>query len=131
MRTKLEGTGAQKIVIDYLEAEASDMLVEKINKCQKTMDDCWKYITGMAKKRAQNNCACISDQEVFGWAVHFFEEEGNVKETDKVAAVKTVVSRAPEKKVEPKPEKHKVKKTDENEMMAGQITLAELFGGGS
>ena len=66
----------QNIVLAYLEENASDSLAERINSGKKTMRDCWSYITQQARKRATNNCACIEDREVFGWAIHFFEEDG-------------------------------------------------------
>ena len=81
MRTNLKSSNeSEKIIIDYLEENASEMLIEKINRCNKPMSDCFKFITSQAKKKAVNGCACISDAEVFGWAVHYYEEEGNVDE---------------------------------------------------
>ena len=70
----------QEMVLNYLEENASDALVEKINSGTKTMQGCWSYIRSEAKKQATNSCACIPDTEVFGWAVHFFEED-SVKES--------------------------------------------------
>lgn len=70
-------TDNQKVVLAYLEENASDSLVERINEGKNTLQDCWSYITGQAKKRAVNSCACIEDKEVFGWAIHFFEEDGH------------------------------------------------------
>lgn len=124
MKTKLTGTGNQKIIIDYLENNASDELIEKINRCGKTMADCWQYITSQARKKATNNCAMVEDVEVYGWAVHYFEEEGNVKgeETEKVEVKKI------EKKPEPKP-KAEPKKKQNDDMLPGQLTIMELFGG--
>lgn len=124
MKTKLTGTGNQKIIIDYLENNASDELIEKINRCGKTMADCWQYITSQARKKATNNCAMVEDVEVYGWAVHYFEEEGNIKgeETEKVEVKKI------EKKPEPKP-KAESKKKQNDDMLPGQLTIMELFGG--
>ena len=69
----------QQLVLEYLENNASDVLVEKINSGTRTIADCWRFITGKARSRAVSgsgtgSCAVISDEEVFGWAVHFFEE---------------------------------------------------------
>lgn len=58
----------QKRVLDYLEANASDVLAEKINTGKKTLAQCWSYITAEAKKQAVKGCACIDDSTVFGWA---------------------------------------------------------------
>ncbi len=65
----------ERLVLAYLEENASDVLVEKINSGDKTMKQCWSFIVGEARKLAQNGCACIEDTKVFGWAVHFFEED--------------------------------------------------------
>lgn len=79
----------QQLVLEYLENNASDVLVEKINSGTRTIADCWRFITGKARSRAVSgsgtgSCAVISDEEVFGWAVHFFEEssEDLKKEND-------------------------------------------------
>jgi len=40
------------------------------------LDECIKYITREAKKQAVNGTAMIEDKEVFGWAVHFYDEGG-------------------------------------------------------
>ena len=133
MRTNLKSSNnAEKIIIDYLEENASDMLVEKINRCNKPMSDCFKFITSQAKKKQQGGCACISDAEVFGWAVHYYEEEGNVSEKDlpkdikvevkvndngiKTAAVKEVPVK--EKKAAPK----------DSNMLPGQMSIFDFMG---
>ena len=73
---KLEAkTSNEQIVLDYLNANVSDVLMEKINCGKKTLSQCWSYIVSEAKKLAQNNCACVKDDTVFGWAIHFFEED--------------------------------------------------------
>lgn len=65
----------EKRVLAYLEANASEMLAEKINSGDKTLRGCFKYMSEQAKEFAINNCACIDDETVFGWAVHYFEED--------------------------------------------------------
>ena len=69
-------TNNEKLVLKYLEENASEVLREKINSGKKTLKDCWEYIRAEARKKAVNGCACIDDTTVFGWAVHFFEEDG-------------------------------------------------------
>lgn len=68
-------TQPEQIILDYLEQNASDTLAEKINTGKKTMKQCYTYIKGEAKKQAKDGCAAIEDRVVFGWAVHFFEED--------------------------------------------------------
>ena len=75
-RLKLEAkTSNEKIVLKYLEVNVSENLAERINNGKKTLSQCWNYITSEAKKQAVQGCACIEDSTVFGWAIHFFEED--------------------------------------------------------
>lgn len=69
-------TPNEKIILEYLENNASETLREKINIGAKTLKQCWAFITGEARKLAKNGCAAIEDKKVFGWAIHFFEEDG-------------------------------------------------------
>ena len=57
----------------------------------KSLDKCLQYITAQAKKKAKGNCAAIEDAVVYGWAVHYYQED-DVKTEDvkaKVVAPKT------------------------------------------
>ena len=65
----------QTIIKKYLDENASEVLTEKINTGKKTLGDCEQYIKKEAKKKATGNCACIEDAVVYGWAIHFFEED--------------------------------------------------------
>lgn len=65
----------EKAVLTYLEENASKVLVEKINSGKKTLGQCFDYIKKQAQEQAVNGCAVIEDKEVFGWAIHFFEED--------------------------------------------------------
>lgn len=102
-------TDNETLILKYLELNASLELKAKINNGTKTLEDCWKFITEQAKKLAKNNCACIEDSKVYGWAIHFFEEDG-------IKAVKT------EKIEAPKAEKKKPK--EENT----QMSLFDMMG---
>ena len=136
-RTKLlEGTltAEERIVAEYIDANASDILVEKINKSNKGISDCWSFIISQAKAKAGKNKAVgVADMEVFGWAIHYFEEDSIKKgDTPKIEAkVETVkednvaaVAKEPIKivKVEKKPKEPK------SDMLPGQMTIFELMG---
>ena len=131
MKLNLRADGPeQQAVLQYLESNASDVLAEKINNGSKTLEGCWKFIESQAKKKAKGkDCICCSDQEVFGWAVHFFEED-SIKEGEKAKAtvekVETVKATPTGlKKVEKKPEQKK----EEVVQLEGQITLFDFVGG--
>lgn len=81
-------TKEEKKVKAYLEANASEVLAEKINSgvrvqkdgktllSKKTLAGFMKFACNEAKKQAGKGAlaACIDDDTVYGWAVHFFEE---------------------------------------------------------
>lgn len=60
------------------------------NKEGKSLTQCMDYITSEAKKKAKRGSCCMSDEEVFGIAVHYYDE-ANLK----VPKVKGVSSYAP------------------------------------
>lgn len=90
MRLNLEAkTKEQELVKTYLEENASEILADKINNGtpfekdgktfinKKTLDGFIKYASDEARKLASKgaNSACVEDKVVYGWAVHYFEEE--------------------------------------------------------
>lgn len=82
-------TNEERRVKAYLEANASEMLAEKINNGvriqkdgktllnRKTLAGFMKFACNEAKKQAVKGAqsACIDDDVVYGWAVHYFEED--------------------------------------------------------
>lgn len=88
----LEAKGRnQALILHYLERNASAELAAKINGGKKTLAGCWKYITAQAKKEAKDGCAAIEDEVVYGWAIHYFEED-SVKENE--TEIKQTASKA-------------------------------------
>nr|DAQ62378.1 MAG TPA: PcfK-like protein [Caudoviricetes sp.] len=49
-------------------------LNEKFLNEEKNLTDMWDYIKKQAKEKAINGCAVIEDEEVYGLAVHYFDE---------------------------------------------------------
>ena len=66
----------KKLIQEYLDEKAkSDELFEKMyKKPGKDIDSCWAYIVNMAKRKG-GACVCMSDDEVFGLAVHYYCED--------------------------------------------------------
>ena len=90
MTLNLTATNRQEEIIkEYLENNASETLAEKINNGIKTEKDgksliskknlsgFFKYATEEARKLAEKgaNSAMVEDPVVFGWAMHYFEED--------------------------------------------------------
>lgn len=81
-------TREQERVKAYLEANASEVLAEKINEGvkivkdgktlinKKTLEGFMKFAQEEARKQVEKGArsACIDDEVVFGWAIHYFEE---------------------------------------------------------
>lgn len=109
-------TPEQERVKEYLEQNASEALAEKINNGVRIQKDGMTFINKKdlsgfmayayeeARKLAKGaNCACISADTVFGWAVYYFEEdsiEGTLYNED--GTIRSVIKPSP-----PKPKKEK------------------------
>ena len=79
----------QELILAYLQENASDVLAEKINNGtpftkdgkqlvnKKTLDSFMTFASEEAKKLAEKNArsACVEDSVVYGWAIHYFEED--------------------------------------------------------
>lgn len=79
----------QEVVKNYLQENATETLAEKINNGvaiqkdgktlinRKNLDGFMKYATDEAKKQAEKGAssACVRSDVVFGWAIHYFEED--------------------------------------------------------
>lgn len=121
MRLNLETkTKEQELIKAYLEENASEILSDKINNGtpfekdgktfinKKTLDGFMKYASDEARKLASKgaNSACVEDKVVYGWAVHYFEEDSiegtllNDDGTEYKPAPKSTPAKV--KKVEPK-----------------------------
>ena len=82
-------TPAEQKILKYLQNNASETLVDKINNGtpfekdgkplinKKTLAGFMKYACDEVRTTVENgsSSACIEDSVVYGWAVHYFEEE--------------------------------------------------------
>lgn len=79
----------QELIKEYLENNVSELVADKINNGVKITKDnktllnkkdlvgFMKYATEEAKKQVEkgSSSACIEDKVVYGWAMHYFEED--------------------------------------------------------
>ena len=113
----------QELILAYLQENVSDVLAEKINNgvyiekdgkrllSKKDLDGFMRFASDEAKKLAEKNArsACVEDNIVYGWAIHYFEEnsiEGtlyNEDGTEYKPAVKTITKTEVKKVEKPKP----------------------------
>ena len=71
----MKGTRAfQDTIAQYLmgRAENDPILAIKLANPSKTMEQCCQYIIGEVKK---SGCCGFSDEEIYGWAMHFWDEQ--------------------------------------------------------
>lgn len=70
--------GIKPIIVAYLEdrAKNDELFAKAYAKENKSIDECIDFIFGEAHK--MGNAVCVSDAEVFGWAVHYYDED-NIK----------------------------------------------------
>lgn len=126
----------QIAVLNYLQQNTTDVLADKINNGvqivkdgvtlinKKTLDGFFRYATEEARKLVAKDarCACVLDHVVFGWAIHYFEEdeiEGtlyNLDGTEYKTAVKPVTT----PKITTKPVVTKPKKNE------GQLSIFDM-----
>lgn len=60
---------------NYLDKRASEdeLFAKSYAKENKSLDECCRYIMGEARKLGSE--VCVSDEVVFGWAVHYYDED--------------------------------------------------------
>lgn len=67
----------EKRVLEYLQANASEALAAKINAGTKTLAMAMSYAKEEARKIAKGeSCLYVDPETVYGWIIHYFEEEG-------------------------------------------------------
>lgn len=106
----------KEAIQSYLDerAKVDELFAVAYKKKNKSIDECCTYIMGEAKKRG--NAVCMSDDEVFGLAVHYYDED-NIKINKLPANVKASAS---------VPETKPVKLTEEDEKRAREEAIKRL-----
>lgn len=120
------GTPTEQRILAYLRENASAILAEKINTGTKTLAGAVDYATKEAKKLASggDGCVCVDDATVFGWIIHFFEED-HITEKAKRPAVVVPAGVAIKKPVKP-PKAPKVKKPEPVPVVAPTVPPAAI-----
>ena len=114
----------QDIIKAYLDKRAQEDTLFAVTyaKENKNIKDCYSYITSQAKKQASNGCAMIEDDVVFGWAVHYYDEDDiKVEKTSNTRS--EVKTSAPKKTEEKKTEAPKAKLKPKKKEDVGQYSL--------
>lgn len=98
----------------YLEKKAKEdsLFAVTYAKDNKNLDECCDYIIGEARKRG-GNAVAMTDDEVFGIAIHYYDED-DIKVNKLTKSVRTSVSSP------------KVKLTEEDEKKAREEAIKRL-----
>ena len=130
-----EHKSAKERIKDYLDERASkdELFAKSYAKTNKNIDECYDYIVGEARKQCKNSDSiCISDDVVYGWAVHYYDED-NIKvgrskeskestESKEISKATKMASNANKKAVE-----SKKKSADAKKCKSAKIQQLNLF----
>lgn len=119
------------VIGNYLmeRAKTDPSVANNLKKEKKSLKRCFQYIIDEAKKIKKGDCAMVKDDIVFGWAVHYYDEDNlsidAVKKPLTPAKQKTEkeVLITTEKKAEEKKQSIKSKEDKKSNDMAAQLRL--------
>lgn len=97
-------------IIDYL-LSRKDMNEKYLNE-EKSLTQMIEFIKSKAKEKATNGVAMIEDDEVYSWAIHYFDESNKDLKISKTKS-----------DVEVKEEKKSTVKKNKNWIPEGQLSL--------
>ncbi len=129
MATQFENT-----IKNYLDDRAKEdsLFAEAYKKANKSIKECCKYIYSQARKLAKgSNSVGIDDAIVYGWAVHYYDED-DIKLEDElgrveVAAPTTIQNPiSKEKPVQQKAARKKTKQERQKMLESRQLSLFDM-----
>lgn len=110
-----------KMLLDQ-RAERDALFAQELQKSNKSIDGCWNYVVSQAKKKVVNGCCAMTDDEVVGIAVHYYDED-DIEET-KADEVKVVASVANIEAKQAKPAKPIIQQRPKKQVVDdGQLSL--------
>ena len=127
----METVSIEQAIKIYLDnrAKTDSLFAETYRKANKSIKECCKYIYSQARKLAkERNEVGVDDATVYGWAVHYYDEDDikveDVKEHVEVVAPATVQESVKEEK--PVKQKPARKKTKQELFDARQLSLFDF-----
>ena len=81
----------KSVIKDYLDnrAKTDKQFAKSYKKKNKSLDECCNYIIGEAQKKAKSGQIVFPREEVFGLAVHYYDED-DIKDVKKASPCKIV-----------------------------------------
>lgn len=96
-------------------AERDETFRQNYEKPHKSIKECCNYIIGEMRKQQKNGVAALSDEETYGMAIHYYDEDDikvDVKDATGVQVVKAASKDEAEKKISKIKGKRKTKKAE-------------------
>ena len=84
----------KEVIKAYLDkrAQEDELFAKAYAKAHKCLDECCTYIISMARK--MGNAVAVPDDVVYGWAVHYYDEDGITIDEAPECEVQPVVAQA-------------------------------------
>ena len=108
----------EKVIKKYLDEKASQdqAFAEKYANEKKSISQCVEYIKSEARKKIKGSAGHIDDDVVFGWALHYYDEENIKFEAVKGGSSSSRVAAAPQ-----------VELTEEDKAKAKALAMERLI----
>lgn len=105
-----------------------ECLADHVMKSEKMFSDCWKYVLEKARKLAVSGCACVSENDVLAWMVHYYLEDGVPEDmkTEKTPAGMESVKAVP--KAEEKEKEKLIDDIADHELIQAKAEIIEKTG---
>ena len=120
----METVSIEQAIKIYLDnrAKTDSLFAETYRKANKSIKECCKYIYSKARELAKgSNSVGIDDATVYGWAVHYYDED-DIK-VDGVEGRVEVATPEPASVEQPKPQPKPVQKRRRGEDNSLQLSL--------
>lgn len=121
-------TAIKKFLDNYIQQDPDPEFIDKYNNPKKSIAECCKYIMKEVEKsrKSGERCVAVADEEVYGLAIHYYDEEDLVVEETKIkveVATQKQASSVISQEAKPKARKQKTKKAKSIET---EIKVEEL-----
>lgn len=122
-------TGFENTLKIYLDEFASkdNVFAVKYRSGKKTVEGCAKYITEEVRKKASNGCYVAKDEEVYGLAVHYFDEDSIEEFSGKAPSARVTQSTATTKVNKGKVASGKQKSESKPSSTGAATGMADVF----
>lgn len=123
-------TAIKNFLDSYVQGDCDPDFIEKYKNPKKSISECCKYITKEVEKARKNGekCVAVADEEVFGLAIHYYDEENLVVEEPKAKVeVQAPVPLSLKPETKTKTRKTKAKKETPVEVVEIDKNIPEPF----